>query len=257
MKSKGKREIERQLYSVAKEKIRLEEEKKQKNIQRIVEMELPVSKNGTIKDFICSQISFLNKTVVFWQVAWMIAFFYLLEKGELFHVNHEMFWLVSMAPPLLLLLTVEEVTRVYQRSMLEIEYATKYSLKKVVMIRLLILSIANGLVILVGVLVAKNQLQLTLADILLYGITPLIWMACVILMLMKKWMGEQLKYAAVGCYGVFALVIAVSRIKRFYIYAEAYREVWMLLLVCGVIGLVYQVKGLQNHLNRFERMMEE
>lgn len=257
MKYIGKKEIERQLQIIAKEKIRLEEEKKQENIQRIVEMELPVSKTGTIKDFICSQISFLNKTVLLWQAVWMIVFFYLLEKGELFHVEYEMLCLVSMAPPLLLLLTVEEVTRVYQRSMLEIEYATKYSLKKVVMIRLLILSVANGFVLLVGVFVAKNQLQLTLIDVILYGMTPLIWMACVILLLMKKWMGEQLTYAAVGCYGIFCFVLAVGRIKRFSIYAEGYREVWMLLLVCGVIGLVYQVRGLQKHLNRFELMMEE
>ena len=252
-----KKEIERQLHRAAKQKVTLEEDKKQENIRRIVEMDLPVSKNGTIKDFFKSQICFLNKTVVFWQILWIICFSYLLKNRELFPVNHEVLSLVSMIPPLLLLLTVEEITRVYQRSMLEIEYATKYSLKKVVMVRLLILSVMNGLVLLFGAFVAKKELQITLIDIILYGMTPMIWMTSFILLFMKKWMGEQLKYASISCYVICFLMLMIGGRKRVSIYAEVYRNVWVLLLVIGVVALVYQVMKLHRHLSKFEWMMEE
>lgn len=251
------KEIERQLHDIGRQKVTLEEAKKQENIQQIVKLDLPVSKSGTIKDFFYSQICFLNKMVVFWQLAWMICFYCLLEKSDLIAINNEVLSLVSMAPPLLLLLTVEEITKVYQRSMLEIEYATKYSLEKVVMVRLLILSVMNGFVLLLGALVAKNQLQITLIDVILYGMTPLIWMTCVILMLMKKWMGEQLKYTAIGCYGVFLLLLMMSGKKQVSIYTETYRSVWMLLLFIGITVLIYQVMRLHRYLKQFEWMMEE
>ena len=251
-----KREIEKQLYNIARQKVTLEEEKKEKNIQQMLDIGITIQKNGTLTDFICSQINFLNKTIVFWQILWIVSFLYLLKNKELFFINNEMLCFVSMAPPLLLLLTIEEISKTYQRSMLEIEYATKYSLKRVVMVRLLILSVTNGIVLLVGVLVAKNQLQITLADLLLYGMTPLICMANILLMLMKKWMGEQLKYAAFGVYVIFGLIIAIGRIKYFNIYTSEYKVIWMLLLVCGVVGVVYQIRRMQKYLNKFELMME-
>ena len=252
-----KKEIEKQLREVAKQSKTLNEKYKDKNIQRILEIDLPIQKNATLKDFICSQISFLDRTVALWQIAWMICFFFILKRGGLFYIKNEMLCLVSMAPPLLLILTIEQITKVYQRSMLEIEYAAKYSLRKVVLVRLMILSGANVIVLLIGAVVAKNQIQLAFIDVILYGLTPLIWMACVLLIMMRKWMGEQLVYAAIGCYVVLGVTLLVGGMRRFAIYEQENKGMWVLVFAVGIMELIYQIRKLEKHLCRFEAMMEE
>ncbi len=145
------REIEKRLkrYAVECEKIMPQE--KEHRIELLLQLELPPCTRGTIRDFIMEQIGFLGKYCLFWQAAWLALFCYLVRYGMPYYFRIEdgsrILVVVSLLPPLLVLLTVEEITKVYQRSMLEIEYATKYSQRNVVVVRMLVLCVFHFMLV--------------------------------------------------------------------------------------------------------------
>lgn len=248
-------EVIRSLKAVAKEKIIIKEESKNSVIEKVIAMDIPVRHKGSFKEFVISQIGFVNKIVWFWQGVWILLFFYAIWSGELLHITNETLCILSMAPPLLLLLTIEEVSRVYNRSMLEIEYATKYSLKKVVLVRMMILSIVNGVLMLCGILFAKQRLDLKFVEILVYSLTPLLVMTFLLLKMMTRWNGERLKYAAASLYLFLLLLIVVGRMERFNIYTQNLFGVWLLLFFCGLIATIFQIIRLGKQLDCFELLM--
>ena len=245
------------LRKTAKEKVYIDEEKKDAAIAVLVEKEIPVRKMGTFKEFLLSQLGFINKVVFFWQVVWALLFFYAVRNWEIFHIANGNLCILSMAPPLLLMLTIDDVSRIYNRSMLEIEYATKYSLKKTVMARMFILSVTNGAILVIGMIYAKEQTGLKGLEILIYGLTPLILMTSLLLMFMKRWSGEQLKYAGATIYIIFAFVVLAARSDNMNIYRKDLLWAWMTLSVFGMIVTAYQFKNFTKHLDSFELLTED
>lgn len=249
------KDVIRSLKAAAGEKVVIDEERKRQLIGNIVSRELPVRKKCSFPEFVISQIRFIDKKVWFWQGMWMLLFFYVVRQGNLFHITNETLCILSMAPPLLLLLTVEEVARVYNRSMLEIEYATKYSLKKVVLVRMMILGAVNAALIAVGILFARGQTGMRLIEVLVYSLTPLLLMTFLLLKIMTRCKGGQINYAGVALYFCFLLLILIGRMERFDIYMPDAFEIWLLCFVCGMAATIYQFAGLIKRLDCFEVLL--
>lgn len=250
------REVIRRLRKAAKEEVSCDEQKKQMIISAVTEKGLSVRRTGSFGEFLVSQCSFINKTVVFWYMIWLFLFLYAVRKGEVFHFSNGILCILSMAPPTLLLLTVEEVSHIYNRSMLEIEYATKYSLKKVVMGRMLILSIINGIVLLIGLIYAGSKTGLDALDTLAYSLTPFVFMTFLLLIFMEKWKGGQLIYAGVSVYVILLLVVLVGRMEFLNIYSRNYLWIWLTLLAGSMLGAGYQVRKLCKVLEHFELLAD-
>lgn len=163
---------------------------------------------------------------------------------------------LSMAPPILLLVTVEEISHVYNRSMLEIEYATKYSLRKVVMGRMLLLNGCNGIVLVIRIGYAGHRIDLSLLHALTYSMTPFVMMMFLLLMLMKKWKGRQLLYAGISAYVTLAAVILLGRMEMLNIYNPDYLKLWITVLAGCILGAGYQIGKLWKMLGHFELMWD-
>lgn len=249
-------DVIKSLKAAAKDGVAINEERKNAVIECVLRRDIPVRRKSSLLEFVIAQIGFVNKVVWFWQGVWILFFVYAVWNGNLFHVTNEASCILSMAPPLLLLLTVEEVARVYTRSMLEIEYATKYSLKKVVLVRMMILSFVNGCILLGGILFAKEQMELELIEALVYSLTPLLLMTFLLLKMMNRWKGEQLHYAGISLYLFFLLIAVAGRMERFNIYAKNLFGVWLLLFVCGLLATIYQINRLAKHLEHFELVID-
>ena len=103
--------------------------KKEENIKALLLITPLPRTRGKRWNFVLEQIGYLGRYCLVWQTLWVVLFWYLLRHGIPYmgaeNRENEVLVLVSLLPPLLALLTVEEITKVYQRSMLEIEYATK------------------------------------------------------------------------------------------------------------------------------------
>lgn len=246
------KDVIRSLKAVAKEKPSVSEEKKKAVIAEMVQRELPLRKKSTFGEFVWAQIGFVNKMVWFWQGVWILLFLFAVWKGKLFHITNENLCILSMAPPLLLLLTVEEIAKIYNRSMLEIEAATKFSLRKVVLTRMLAVSVVNSVLLLGGMVYAGNRMELKCTEVLVYSLTPLVLMTALLLKMMIRWSGEQLRYGAVALYLCLVVVILIGRMERVNFYRQELLGMWLLLLVGGGIAAVYQGHRLGKHLEHCE-----
>lgn len=246
------KDVIRALRAVGKESVFENEEAKNRAIEAVLCREIPVEPRGNKIDFWLSQIRFVNKRIWFWQGVWLLLFLYAVWNGNIFRVSNEGLCILSMAPPLLLLFTVEDVSRIYHRSMLEIEYATKYSLKKVVLVRMMLLSMVSGILLLGGVAFAGNRLELVLVETLVYGLTPFLLMTFLLLKLMEQLKGEQLLYVGISLYFMFFVIVLIGRGERFHIYSPEVFGAWELLFVGGVIAAVYQGCRLGRLLENFE-----
>lgn len=248
----NEKSIVKNLRKIAKEKIYCDDGKKTAVIAMLMEKEAPIRKTAGFKEFLISQLGFMNKIVFFWQAVWALLFFYALWNGAIFNVTNESLCILSIAPPLLLLLSVDNVSHIYNRSMLEIEYAAKYSLKKAVMVRMFILTVINGVFLTAGMIFAKRQLGLKTLETLLYGLTPLILMTFLLLLVMKRWNGEQLKYAGASVYAICAVVVLVGGRESVNIYRESLVWAWLMLFATGIAATAYQFRALMKHLGSFE-----
>lgn len=246
------RKIVRVLKKTAREKVNCDEQKKREIIAAVAGKEVPVRRAGNLGEFLLSQLGFINKTVISWQSVWLLLFVYAMWNGELLHLSNELLYILSMAPPVLLLVTVEEISRVYNRSMLEIEYATKYSLRKVVMGRMLLLNGCNGILLVIGIVYAGRRIGLILLHALTYSLTPFMLMMLLLLIMMKKWKGRQLLYGGISIYAALAAVIFWGRTEPLNIYNPDYLKLWIAMLSGCTLGAGYQIRKLWKMLGHFE-----
>lgn len=250
------KDIIKELKSAAKVPVPYDEGRKNAFLAQVRERKISVRKNGSFGGFVLSQAYFMDKMVLFWQVLWLLSFFFLTGEGGNSFFTDKVLCILSMAPPLLLLLTVEEVSRVYNRSQLEIEYATKYSLKKAVMVRMLLLSSLNGVFLTVGIVYARGRIGLALSETLVYGLTPLLLMTCLLLAFMQRWSGEKLKYAGVSIYVFMSVFLLSGQESKWDIYSKNLLGVWLLVLACSAVAAVCEWRRLMRHLECLEWVTE-
>ena len=250
------RDVIRALRRVAREQQACDEMEKDRIIGAVTQYEIPVRKEGGFGEFLALQFSFINKLAFLGQILWLFLFAYAIWDGQIFHLSNETLCILSMAPPLLLLLTVEEISHVYNRSMLEIEYATKYSLRRVVTARLFLLGTVSGVILLAGIFFAKMRLGLDLISVLTYSLTPYVCMTFLLLLFMKKWKGQQLTYAGLMVYAVLLSVILIGRLEAFDIYRQNFLEIWIAVLFASSLGIVHQFRKLWFRLEHFELVVD-
>lgn len=216
--------------------------------------------SGTLWDFILEQIGYLGKYCLIWQTAWIALFCYMMRHGVsyLFGENNRNAVLVtiSLLPPLLIMLTVEEVTKVYHRSMLEIEYATKYSLRSAVMIRMLVLCAIHSLILVICVLCLHSGIEVNIGRLLVYGFTPMAIVTAALFKLMQHWQGELLRNASAGVYVLTAGLMMVGSTERFSWYQPAYFKAWCIVCAIGIAAGIRQLVRLNRKLASYEMIAQ-
>ena len=217
-------------------------------------------KRGTVWNFIWEQIGYLGRYCLIWQVVWIALFFYMMQYGVSYFFGESdgngILVAVSILTPLLILLTVEEVTKVYHRSMLEIEYATKYSLRSAVMIRLSSLCVVHALLPVICIVCLHSRLESDMGRLLVYGFTPMVITTGILLKLMQYWQGELLRSAAVGIYVMTAALVVVGNTQYFGWYQPEWFRVWCMVCVVGVAFVIRQFVCLNRKLSRYEQIVQ-
>lgn len=215
---------------------------------------------GTMVDFVLEQIGYLGRYCLIWQAAWIVLFCCMMRHGVpfLFGADHENAGLVtvSLLPPLLILLTVEEVTKVYQRSMLEIEYATKHSLRSAVMIRMLVLCVMHSFLVLICIICLHAGMESDMGQLLVYGFTPMVIMTAGLAKLMQYCQGELLRGAAVGMYLLMAVFAMIGNAGYFDGYQPAFFKIWCVVCAVGIVMVVSQFVCLNRKLSSYETIVQ-
>lgn len=253
-----KREIEKRLrlYAAACQQITPRE--KETHIKELLQIVPMPRTRGTLWNFIWEQIGYLGRYCLIWQALWIALFGFLIQQGapRFFRMGrgNETLVMISLLPPILVLLTVEEITKVYQRSMLEIEYATKYSLQGVVMTRMSVLCVVHSLILSVCILVFGARLDSGIGRLLVYGFTPMILVTGGLLKLMQHCQGELLRNAAVAVYAVAAIFAVIGNSGYFDCYRPDYFGIWCIVCIVGIALGIWQFVCLNKKLSDFEQI---
>lgn len=254
----GQREIEKRLRQYAADCDRLVPREREVKIAELLQMEPMHRTRGSLWSFMLEQIGYLGRYCLIWQALWLALFCYLLQYGipQLGGGGgeKELLVMISLLPPLLVLLTVEEITKIYQRSMLEIEYATKYSLRSVVLVRMSALCVFHAVLLTGGILLLHARLDSGMEQLLVYGFTPMIVMTGTLLKLMQHCKGELLRSAAVGVYGLVLLLALVGGTERFGWYRPIYFRGWCIVCLAGLVFAGWQLARLSAKLADFEQL---
>lgn len=252
------RAIEKRLrrYAAACEQILPED--KETRIKELLQIAPAPRTRGTLWNFILEQIGYLSRYCLIWQALWIALFGYLMRQRvpRFFGAEegNETLVLISLLPPILVLLTVEEITKVYQRSMLEIEYATKYSLQGVVMTRMSVLCVFHSFILAVCILLFGARLDSEMGRLLVYGFTPMILVTGGLLKLMQHCQGELLRNAAVAVYAVTAVFAIIGNTRYFDCFQPDYFKIWCIVCIGGIAFGIWQFVCLNKKLSGFEQI---
>ena len=232
--------------------------KKEEQIRALLQIDPLPRTRGKRWNFVLEQIGYLGRYCLVWQALWAALFLYFMRHGIPYlggrDSENEVLVLISLLPPLLVLLTVEEITKVYQRSMLEIEYATKYSLQSVVLVRMLVLSGFHAIILAAAIVSVHAGVDSDIGTLFVYGFTPMILVTGILMRLMQCCHGEQLRSAGIGVYALTVVFAIAGNMKYFGWYRPVYFGTWCMALVFGILFGIWQFYCLRRKLIRFEQI---
>ncbi len=258
----GQKRMEKRLKQYAAACENILPEKKEERIRELLQTGQGFRTRGNLWDFIIEQMGYLGRYCLFWQALWAVCFCYLMRHGIPWFIDitgngngKGVFVMISLLPPLLVLLTVEEVTKVYQRSMLEIEYAAKYSLRSAVMVRMLALCVFHSMVLAVCIVCLHSRLDAAMGKLFVYGFTPMILVTGGLLKLMQFYQGEVLRSASVSLYLLMAVLAIIGSTGYFQWYQPDCFRVWCVMCMIGILFVIRQFICLNDKLASFERIV--
>lgn len=190
------------------------------------------------KVFILSQIPFIKKSV------WLLSSLILLPAvwGAYF-TNENTVWVVSAFIPFLALLLITESAKSATYGMNELEMAARFSLKSIVLARMSILGIFNGILfgILIPICHVANNISLIQTGI--YLLVPYLLTTSTSLYLVRKFANKEVIY---WCMAIAVLVSGINMILRYmadFLFQPNYLAWWgltALLLLGFVVKELYQ-----------------
>lgn len=192
----------------------------------------------TDTQFILGQMGFIRRRVWIGQFAILAIICMVLRTYVMTNtMDYMVLPMFSALTPLLLVFNIEEFARISYRSMLEIEMAAKYSLRKLMLSRLCILGITDLVVLTVFIFLLNMYSGNSLYLIVMYSLIPFNITIIGLLHLLKYQSKGRYDYMALA-YTLIVCVVFISVAQtRPVLYSGAYENMWMLvfLLSFGIL----------------------
>lgn len=135
--------------------------------------------------FLLAQAGFIHKRMWALQLAFLAGIILLVQRDPHTAVHSaQLYWQVSAAMPLLILINVTDLVRIYNGGMVELELVTRFSLPRVTAARLLIFGLTDGVLLLAAAGFAAAAARTGLLLMLVYCLVPfdLMCLGCLILL---------------------------------------------------------------------------
>lgn len=186
----------------------------------------------TTRNFILAQIPFIKKAL--WPLSVLI--FLPALWGAYFSVPNTI-WIVSSFAPFLAMAVVTESAKSIIYGMDELEQAARFSLKSVVLARLIVLGTFNLSIMCFLIPICCASSTLSFIRIGVYLFTPYLLTAAICLWIVRHFRTKEVIYA---CMVVTVLVSGVNAIVRLFVSAllETHYFVWWALLSAVLLGTV-------------------
>lgn len=188
----------------------------------------------SISVFVISQIGYIRRWI--WIVSVLIFVFAIVSAAWL---SVDRLWMISALMPLLALTVVSESGRSENYGMAELEMATRFSLRSVILARLGILGMENLAII--GLLLPVGMWRQGIGVIRsgVYILTPYLLMTFGGLSIVRRFRGREAVYFCIGiaAFISFGVMVLQGSVARSY---QTNAFVWW--LICTVLLLIGTVK---------------
>lgn len=202
---------------------------------------LPKQETG-LDALVLSQASYIRKWV--WAVSFLIFGIVVLPAH---YVNRDVIWILSGVMPFAALLIIMEFAKSSAYGMAELEMSSRFSLKTILLARMILL----GAVQLLGLLVAAIPAGATLFVNGSYLLVPYMLTAMLGLIAVRRLHGREGLFACGSIAAVISVVAPMSHFLVPVLYAQENRMLWVLGLLLLVAGFVKEYKRTINHLEEF------
>lgn len=172
------------------------------------------------------------------------------------YAYYQLFTVISTMTPLFLVFQIEELAKVSNRSMLEIEFSTRNSLKKLMLSRLCILGMVDFLILSIWITFLNYHLNEDLFKILLYSLVPFNITVIGLLYLLNHTKRNSYGYQAFAYTVVVCACFVVIPHHRPLVYSADYQNIWILLFWASIFILVKTIKETWQRMEYYEKMEE-
>lgn len=183
------------------------------------------------KTFICSQIHFIKKSVwlmsilIFLPIAWTASF-----------ASENTVWIVSAFTPFLALLLIAESTKSAIYGMNELEMSSSFSLKSIVLARLIILGVFNFGIFCVIIPICHVANSISFMQTSVYLFVPYLLTTSISLYLVRRFRNKEIIY---GCMAVAVFVSGANMTLRYMVgfLFQANYLVWWIVVALFLLGI--------------------
>lgn len=191
------------------------------------------------KSFVLRQIPFIKKKV------WILSLFILLPTllGVCFS-SKNIIWIVSSFIPFLALLLITESTKSAIYGMNELEMSSRFSLKSVVLARLIVLGIFNFILFVILIIICYGISKISLLQISIYLFVPYLLTTTISLYIMRHFQSKETIY---WCMAVAIIVSGMNTIIHYmadFLFNANYLILWTILtlpLLASTIHETYKI----------------
>lgn len=185
-----------------------------------------------IQEFLFSQLGYIRKWI--WCVSVLIFSIAVLGTAIF---SLDMVWGISALTPLLALTLISESGRSESYGMAELEMATRFSLRSVILARLLILGLLNLILLCLLIFLGFWNNELSPFAVGLYIITPFLLTAFAGLCIVRKFRGREAGYTCVGIAACISCFVFLSHYITPYLYQEDCLRWWITAAVVLCMGI--------------------
>ncbi len=192
-------------------------------------------------EFILLQVGYIRKST------WMLsAVVFLLGITVSLLMRPEIIWVLSASMPFLALTVISEWMRSVAYGMLELEQATRFSLKSVLLARLGILGMVNFMMFLFCLFLGRMQPDMELLKALVCLATPYLATVFFGLWIVRKTGFRESEYVCLGIAAIISVCGLLIRLSaKTLLRAEAVKWWGLLALVLAVLVIGEFYKGLE------------
>lgn len=230
------------------------DKKKKEETRRLLQKELS-SRYTSDVEFIWGQLGFIKLHTWLGQLgvlAVICLFVFLLFP---YCADYRFYSLISTVTPLLLVFHIEELARVCYKSTLEIEMATKYSLKKLLLSRVFILGITDLCMLGVFVLFLNGQFKVGIFTVMLYCLVPFLITVAGLLYLLK-FAGQRLYGYQAFAYTIFVcLCFVILPHYKPAMYGDGSQGYWIVAAAAALGVLVWVARDTWKKLDCVEGLL--
>lgn len=155
--------------------------------------------------------------------------------------SQEICAVLSAAAPLILLVNVPELVRVYNGGMLELELATRHGLAGVCAARLMIFGLTDIVLLLVLSAATAAISKAALGVMLLYCLTPFSLMCAGCLAVLRRCRADRLTQAAIL---LTITLFGLGMAPKLVLFLPRLRWIWLLALAAGLAATAWQAVDL-------------